>query len=811
MSITKFSLPKSSLKVIYNEWKAELYITTPHLSVTDYIRLLESCIQSKTLMQGKTIHGHLLKNNTHIRNPLVLEKLVRFYVSCAEMELARHVFDTIRKPNVDLWNSMIRAYAWNGPLERALDLYYKMIQLGVEPTKFTFPFVLKACAGLRAIDDGEEIHGHAKRLGLDRDIYVCTSLIDLYAKCGVLTRAKEVFDGMFCRDIVAWNAMIAGFSLHGLYNSTIQLFIEMQKAGISPNSSTIVAVLPTVAEANVLNQGKAMHSYAVRRGFSNDMVVGTGLLDMYGKCQCIFYAKRISDMLEVKNEISWSVIIGAYVTCDLPREALGLFDRMLSENARNLTAVTLGTVLRACAKLTDLSEGKRIHCLSLKTGFVSDIMVGNTLLSMYAKCGIIDEAVRFFDGMDKKDTVSYSAIISGCSQNGYAQEALCIFHQMQLSGNEPDIATMVGVLPTCSQLAALQHGACGHGYSVVHGFVVDTSVCNALIDMYSKCGKIEIARKVFDGTDKRDIVSWNAMIVGYGIHGLGTEALLLFNKMQAVGLKPDDVTFICLLSACSHSGLVTEGKQLFNSMIQGFKIVPRIDHYICMVDLLGRAGILNEACKFIENMPFEPDVCVWGALLAACRVHKNIELGEEVSKKIQSLGSEGSGNFVLLSNMYSAVGRWHDAARVRITQREQGIKKSPGCSWVEINGVVHAFVGGDRSHPQSTQINEKLDELLPEMIRLGYHAESGVVLQDVEKEEKEGILLYHSEKLAIAFGILSLSPTKPILVTKNLRVCFDCHSAIKFITVITNREIIVRDASRFHHFRNGVCNCGDFW
>ncbi|KAJ0079085.1 hypothetical protein Patl1_23137 [Pistacia atlantica] len=383
MSVTKFYLPKSSLKSIYNQLKTELRITTPQFSLADYLRLLESCIQSKALIKGKKIHQQLLKdNNTHIKNPLVLEKLARLYVNCNEIEVARRVFDTIHEPNVALWNFMIRAYAWNGPLERALDLYYKMIQLGIEPTKFTFPFVLKACAGLRAINDGEEIHGHVKRLGLDKDIYVCTSLIDLYAKCGVLTRAKEVFDGMFCRDIVAWNAMIAGFSLH---------------------------VLPTVAAANVLDQGKAMHGYAVRRGFSNDVVLGTGLLDMYAKCQCIFYAKRISDLLEVKNEISWSAIIGAYVTCDLPRGALELFDQMVSENVMNLTAVTLGTVLRACAKLTDLSEGRRIHCLSLKTGFASDIMVGNTLLSMYAKCGIIDEAVRFFDEMDKKDTVSYSA------------------------------------------------------------------------------------------------------------------------------------------------------------------------------------------------------------------------------------------------------------------------------------------------------------------------------------------------------------------------------------------------------------------
>ncbi|CAN1305811.1 Pentatricopeptide repeat-containing protein At4g02750 [Linum perenne] len=304
--------------------------------------------------------------------------------------------------------------------------------------------------------------------------------------------------------------------------------------------------------------------------------------------------------------------------------------------------------------------------------------------------------------------------------------------------------------------------------------------------MYAKCGKINTARKVFDTMKKRDVISWNSMIDAYGIHGL-------------------------VLSACGHSGLVDEGKHWFSSMTRDFGIIPRIDHYICMTDLLSRAGLLDEVYKFIQDMPFKPDVRIWGSVLASCKIHKNIELGERVSKEIERLGPESTGNFVLLSNMYSTIGRWDDAAQVRLTQKEMGFKKSPGCSWIEIDGTIHAFVGGDRSHPLSQQINKKLDELQVEMKKLGYTAESSYVFQDVEEEEKDTILLYHSEKLAIAFGILSLSPSKPILVTKNLRVCGDCHSAIKLISLITKRDITVRDASRFHHFKDGNCNCGDFW
>ncbi|CAN6584738.1 unnamed protein product [Malus baccata var. baccata] len=778
----------------------------------DYKHLLEACIRSKSLPQGKKIHQLLLKNTTHLKDSsFLLEKVAHLYIACNQLQLACRVFDKIPQPSVILWNLLIRGYAWNGPFEKAIDLYYGMLKSGVQPTNYTYPFVLKACSGLQALKVGREIHEHARGLGLHSDVYVCTALIDLYAKCGDLVEAQSVFHGMLYKDIVAWNAMIAGFSLHGLYDDTVQLLVQMQRAGTSPNSSTIVSVLPTVAQANALRQGKAMHGYSLRRGFSGEVVLGTGLLDMYSKCQCIAYARRIFDAMNFKNEVCWSAMIGAYVICDSMTEAITLFDEMVLREEINPTAVTLGSILRACAKLTDLSRGRRVHCYAIKAGFDLDKMVGNTMLSVYAKCGIIDDAVRFFDTMNSKDTVSYGAIISGYVQNGYAKEALLMFHNMQLSGINPDVATMKGVLPACSHLAALQHGACGHAYSIVHGFCTDTSICNALIDMYSKCGKINIGRQVFDKMVTRDIISWNAMIVGYGNHGLGMEAISQFHQMQSSGIKPDDVTFIGLLSACSHSGLVTEGKHWFSKMSQEFNINPRMEHYICMVDILARAGHLDEAHSFIQRMPFEADVRVWSALLAACRVHNNMELGEEVSKKIQGKGLEGTGNLVLLSNLYSAVGRWDDAADVRIKQKDQGLKKSPGCSWVEIDGVIHGFVGGDQSHPQSAQIHEKLEELLVDMKQLGYRVENRFVLQDVEEEEKERILLYHSEKLAIAYAILCLSPGKPILVTKNLRVCGDCHAAIKFITLVTKREITVRDVSRFHHFKDGICSCADFW
>ncbi|XP_020208444.1 pentatricopeptide repeat-containing protein At3g16610 [Cajanus cajan] len=740
-----------------------------------------------------------------------LHNLARLYAARNQIELARRVFDQIPKPSIVLWNTMIRAYAWTGPFQHSIHLYHRMLQLGVTPTNFTFPFVLKACSALQAIQVGRQIHDHVLTLGLQTDVYVSTALLDMYAKCENLFDAQTIFDSMSHRDIVAWNAIIAAFSLHALHNQTMHLVVQMQQAGIAPNSSTLVSLLPTVGQANALRQGKAIHAYSVRKISTHDVILATGLLDMYAKCHHLSYARKIFNAVNQKNEICWSAMIGGYVICDSMRDALSLYDDMIHMHCLNPTPVTLASILRACANLTDLNKGKNLHCYLIKSGINSDTTAGNSLISMYAKCGIMDDALGFLDEMVTKDTVSYSAIISGCVQNGYAEKAILIFRQMQSSRIYPDSATMIGLLPACSHLAALQHGVCCHGYSVVQGFTANTSICNAIIDMYAKCGKIHISRLVFDSMNKRDIVSWNTMIFGYAIHGLYIEAFSLFCELQASGFKLDDVTFIAVLSACSHSGLVMEGKYWFNTMSQDFNISPRMAHYICIVDLLARAGNLDEAYSFIQRMPFEADVRVWSALLAACRTHKNIEMAEQVSKKIQLLGPEGTVNFVLMSNIYSSVGRWDDAAHIRSIQRHQGYKKSPGCSWIEISGVIHGFIGGDRSHPQSASIDNKLQELLVQMKKLGYRADSGFVLHDVEEEEKEQILLYHSEKIAIAFGILNTSSSDRILVTKNLRICVDCHTAIKFMTLITKREITVRDASRFHHFENGICNCRDFW
>ncbi|KAL7595002.1 hypothetical protein Lser_V15G28385 [Lactuca serriola] len=783
-------------------------------NTTFYLQILESSIKSRSLANAKTIHQHFLKQNLNYSS-IILDKLTRVYISFHQLHLAHRVFDKIpypeRKNNVLLWNQLIRAYAWEGPFDHAINLYLEMTQSGVTPNKYTYPFALKACSAIQDIELGKTIHDRVKSEFLDDDVYVCTALVDFYAKCGLLDDARQVFDKMSNRDVVAWNAMIAGSSLHGMYHKTMKLIEEMQDAGLRPNSSTIVAILPAIGEASELMQGKAIHGFSIRSRFDNNVVVGTGILDMYAKCKHLDYTRRVFDTINVKNEVTWSAMITACVAKDSSMEALKLFNQAIVNNNGNISPVTLSTILRACANLTNIKTGRCIHGYSIKLGFISHLTISNTLLSLYSKCGILQDTVRFFNEMEFKDTVSFNSIISGCVQNGDAGIAFNMFANMKKLRINPDMETMIGFFPTCSHLAALKHGACGHGYAITQGFTKSTKVCNAIIDMYSKCGKINLGRLVFDQMNTRDVISWNAMIFGYGIHGLGFEAVELFENMLRHGFNPDGVTFICVLSACSHSRLVEKGKDLYYSMNEKFQISPKIEHCLCMVDLLGRAGLLSEAHEFILEMPLTPDVRIWSALLGACRIHKDFNLGEEISRKIQILGHESSGNFVILSNIYSTAKRFDDAARTRVIQKEKGFKKSPGCSWIEIDGNVHMFVGGDKSHPWWVLIKRRLDELLVGMKELGYDGDYGFVLQDVEEEEKGHILLYHSEKLAVAFGDVSLRLGKSIFVTKNLRVCVDCHTALKYMSMIMKREITVRDTIRFHHFKDGSCNCGDFW
>ncbi|KAJ0111241.1 hypothetical protein Patl1_01632 [Pistacia atlantica] len=574
----------------------------------------------------------------------------------------------------------------------------------------------------------------------------------------------------------------------------------------------------------------------------------------------LYYARKVFNQMREPNCFSYNTLIRAFSESndDEALHALLLFYQMICDGFVLPNKYTFPSVLKACAKLGKLLEGKQVHGLIVKFGFVYDEFVVSNLVRMFVMCGEMDDAhilfykniVEFgngsklvgdkrrqegnivlwnvmidgyveigkfrasrdlFDKMPQRSVASWNVMISGYAQNGKFREAIEMFHEMQMGDVRPNYVTLVSVLPAISRLGALELGKWVHLYAEKNEIEIDDVLGSALIDMYSKCGSIEKAVQVFERIPKLNTITWSTMIGGFAMHGRAKDALDCFTRMEKAGVKPSDVVYIGILSACSHAGLVEDGRFFFNHMVNVVGLEPRMEHYGCMVDLLGRAGLLEEAEELISNMPFQPDDVIWKALLGACKMHDNIEMGKRVAKVLMDLAPQDSGAYVGLSNMYASSGNWEGVAEVRLKMKQMDIRKDPGCSWIELDGMIHEFLVEDDSHPKAKEIHSMLEEISEELKLLGYRPKTTQVLLNMDEEEKESTLHYHSEKIAIAFGLISTNPETTLRIVKNLRMCEDCHSSIKLISKVYKRRIIVRDRKRFHHFENGSCSCMDYW
>ncbi|KAF8392636.1 hypothetical protein HHK36_022985 [Tetracentron sinense] len=772
----------------------------------DFHLLFLSCNKSHL---AKRLHALLVvSGNAH--NIFFSTRLVNLYADLGNVSFSRLAFEQIPKKNVFAWNSMISGYVRNGCFPEALDCYYQLLTMSrVRPDFFTFPAVLKACGDLV---DGKKIHCWVFKLGLCLDLFVAASLIHLYSRFGFVGDARIVFDEIPVRDLGSWNAMISGFCQNGKAADALGVFEELRLEGVKLDSVTVSSILPVCAPLDDLVRGMLIHVYVIKHGLEFDVFVSNALINMYSKLGSLGHAQQVFDQMMVRDLVSWNSMVAAYEQNDDPITALGFFSKM-KLNGFQPDVLTLVSLASIVAQSKGCRNGRSIHGFIMSRGWLmEDIFIGNAIVDMYAKLGSIDSAHKVFEGMPVKDVISWNTLITGYAQNGLASEALEIYCLMgQCKGITPDQGTLVSILPAYSHVGALQQGMKIHGRALKTGLHMDIFVGTCLIDMYAKCGRLDDAMSLFDQVPRQSSVPWNAIISSYGIHGHGEKALKLFGEMQDERVKPDHVTFVSLLSACSHAGLIDQGHRCFRLMLEDYGIQPSLKHYGCMVDLLGRAGHLDMACEFINNMPIRPDASVWGALLGACRIHGNVELGTFASDRLFEVDSQNVGYYVLLSNIYANVGKWEGVDKVRLLATDRGLKKTPGWSSIEVNNKVDVFYTGNRSHPQCEEIYKELGVLLAKMKSLGYVPDYSFVLQDVEEDEKEDILTSHSERLAIAFGIISTLPKTPLRIFKNLRVCGDCHNATKFISKITEREIVVRDSNRFHHFKEGICSCGDYW
>nr|UPT48715.1 pentatricopeptide repeat protein AaPPR665 [Agave angustifolia] len=568
-------------------------------------------------------------------------------------------------------------------------------------------------------------------------------------------------------------------------------------------------MLKQCTQLKKLTEGKLVHAHLKNSGFKDNPFFQISIINMYCKCESLVDAQKAFDEMPDKDMVSFTALITGYSQNDRPKEALALLPEMM-ELGLKPNEFTFASLLKASGSAKRVEVGKQIHALSVKCGCDLNVFVGSSLLDMYARFGKIDAANLVFDGLDSKNEVSWNALIAGYARKDDGEMALRKFREMKRSGFEPTHFTYSSVFGACASMGAMDQGKWIHALLIKSQHKLTSYVGNTLLDMYAKCGSIEDAKKVFDRLAKNDIVSWNCMLTGYAQHGLGKEAVCQFEEMLKLGLKPNQITFLCVLTACSHGGLLNAGQHYFGLM-KKYKVEPEIEHYVTMVDLLGRAGLLDRAQEFISEMPIQPTAAVWGALLGACRMHKNAELGQFAAERVFELDPYDSGPPVLLYNIYASAGRWNDAARVRKMMKKNGLRKEPACSWVELENTVHMFVADDDSHPQIKEIHKMWEVINRKIKEAGYVPDTDNVLLYVDEQEREAKLQFHSEKLALAFALINMPTGATIRIMKNIRICGDCHSAIKVVSKVMKREIIVRDTNRFHHFSGGSCSCGDYW
>lgn len=635
--------------------------------------------------------------------------------------------------------------------------------------------LLGNCRNLRSF---KKIHAQVLKTGLDADLLVVGKLL-LHCSTQLRDALDYGYRIFFCTpnpDVFMYNTLIRGLSESESPQNSLFTFIRMlRESNHRPDSFSFAFALKAAANLTCLYAGSQLHCQSIFRGLSTHVFVGTTLVSLYAECGFLGFSQKVFDEMPERNVVAWNALLTAYFRCH------------------------------------DTQGAQRIFYLMP----FRDLTSWNLMLAGYMKAGELQLAENLFWRMLIKNDVSWSTMITGFAQNGYLDEAFRSFMEMQRAEMSPNEASLTGVLSACAQAGALEFGKMLHGFIEKSGLGWINSVNNALLDTYSKCGDVDMGRLIFDRMPgKKNIVSWTSLINGLAMQGYGEEALRLFDEMVSSGIRPDEITFVSILYACSHAGLIDQGCEIFSGMTKQYGITATTEHYGCMVDLYGRAGHLHKAYDFVLQMPISPNAVIWRTLLGACSFHGNVDLAETVNKKLIQLdpSSSSSGDLVLLSNIYAVARKWENVASIRKSMMEQKMKKIPGWSTIEVDKILYTFVANQMKNKFAEEAYEKLKEILQKLrIEGGYVPELGSDLHDVDDEDKEDAVSKHSEKLAIAFGLGRLCKGRTIRIVKNLRICKDCHTVMKLISKIYTVEIVVRDRSRFHSFKVGSCSCKDYW
>ncbi|XP_010413449.1 PREDICTED: putative pentatricopeptide repeat-containing protein At5g52630 [Camelina sativa] len=781
-------------------------------SNADRTKLQSNLVLGDLSKSGRVNEARQVFDKMPERDEFTWNTMIVAYSKSGRLSDADQIFRSNPVKNTISWNALISGYCKHGHEDEAFGLFWEMQFDGIKPNEYTLGSVLRLCTWLALLLRGEEVHGHTIKTGFDLDVNVVNGLLAMYAQCKRISEAEYLFGSMSGeKNNVTWTSMLTGYSQNGFAFRAIECFRDLTREGNQSNQFTFPSVLTACASVSARRVGVQVHGCIVKSGFKTNIYVQSALIDMYAKCRDLETARDLLEGMEADDVVSWNSMIVGCVRQGLIEEGLSFFGRM-HERDMKIDDFTIPSILNCFAlSRTEIKIASSAHCLIVKTGYGTYKLVNNALVDMYAKRGIMDSALKVFEGMIEKDVISWTALVTGNTHNRSYEEALKLFCNMRVEGISPDQIVTASVLSASAELTLLEFGQQVHGNYIKSGFPSSLSVNNSLVTMYTKCGSLDDANVIFNSMEIRDLITWTALIVGYAKNGKAKDSLELYYLMIGSGITPDYITFIGLLFACSHAGLIEEAQSYFDSMRTVYGIRPGPEHYACMIDLFGRSGDFVKVEELLSQMEVEPDATVWKAILAASRKHGNIENGERAAKTLMELEPNNAVPYVLLSNMYAAAGRQDEAANVRRLMKSRNISKEPGCSWVEEKGKVHSFMSEDRRHPRMVEIYAKVDEMMLLIKEAGYIADMSFALHDLDKEGKELGLAYHSEKLAVAFGLLVVPYGAPIRIIKNLRVCGDCHNAMKYISRVYLRHIILRDSNCFHHFRDGNCSCVDYW
>ncbi|KAH7432831.1 hypothetical protein KP509_07G042200 [Ceratopteris richardii] len=646
-----------------------------------FICALKACASAKDLDRGRRIHNEIGRRDLLVKDAALGNALVDMYAKCGAFLTAQEVLEELPLRDVVSWSALISGYAQQGQGHLALKCFGQMRAEGLSPNVVTFLCLLKACASIRKLDEGEHIQDEILKQGLLKDNRLLgTALVDMYAKCGALARARQIHDELPIRDVVSWSALISGYAEHGQGQDALDCFENMKQDGFAPNSVTFMSVLKACASLEASDKGEQFHYEIMRQGWlQKDIAVGNAVVDMYAKCGALVKARQVLEELPSRNSVSWNSLIAGYVQQSQNKEAIRCFEEMQSERL-SPDEVTFVCILNACGELQNIDKGKEIHHEIVRQGLLgTNIEIDIAVVNMYSKCGRLEIAQEVLDDL-VKDAVVWSTLVARYVQQDKADAALNCFDLMEQKGLSPDEMTFIHILKACGCLRMVEKGIQIHGEVVRQGLLdKNVALCTTLIDMYTKCGVLSRAKDVLDELPVSCVTAWSALIGGYAEQGQCHDALTCFDQMHSKGLMPDAITFSCLLNACSHSGRLDEGQICFQIMRMKYGIEPSVEHYTCMVDLYGRAGHFDKAIAVIESMPSSDHLFVWSALLGACQKWGEANVGRWAFEHAIQLDKDDDAAYICMANIYVTIGMQEEAASITALQVKNKASRKQNC------------------------------------------------------------------------------------------------------------------------------------